>query len=290
MALVTGASRGIGRALALGLAHEGLAVGLLARSRAALLDLAREIEGAGGRVAWAEADVTDLAAVTDAVGRLHAELGPIDLLVNNAGVIDAEVALWQADPQQWREVIETNVVGPFHVSHVVLGQMVANGGGREVDLVSGAGAKDWHVASAYTASKAALIRQVGHVHEAGFDLGLRAFALAPGTVETAMSTGMHAHAGRTEFTPVQRSLDLVLAIARGELDAWSGTYLRATCDDPRSLLAHRRPGEGGRRLGVTPWDGRPSTADPLHAEPGLVPPPGPPFGQTAAPRSTTNRE
>lgn len=253
VALVTGASRGIGRSIACGLAAQGLAVGLLARSEEALGVVVREIEAAGGRAAAAVADVTDLASVTLAVGHLTAELGPIDLLVNNAGAIDAEVPLWEAEPEQWRRVLETNLVGSFHVSRVVLGTMVERGGGRCVDIVSGAGARDWDVASAYTASKAALLRQVGHVHEAGFGLGLRSFGIAPGTVETAMSTSMRIHGQRTEFTPVEPTVSMVAAIGRGELDAWSGRYLRVTHDSVESLLAHGDPDPGARRLGVLPW-------------------------------------
>jgi len=263
VALVTGASRGIGRALALGLAADGLAVGLLARDGEALDLVVEEIEAAGGRAARAVADVTELAAVTSAVGRLVAELGPIDLLVDNAGVIDDEVPLWEADPAQWRRVVETNLVGSFHVSRVVLASMVERGGGRSVELASGAGAKDLAVASAYTASKAALIRTVGGVHLAGHALGLRAFAVAPGVVATDMSTGMRMHAGRTEFTPVERVVDLVRAIAGGELDAWSGRYLRVTHDTPETLAAHGAPGPRDRTLGVLPWGLAWESDDPL---------------------------
>ncbi|WP_454300644.1 SDR family oxidoreductase [Salana multivorans] len=253
VALVTGASRGIGQDLARGLAAQGIAVGLLARSERSLGAVVEEIEASGGRAAAAPADVTDLAAVTLAVGRLSAALGPIDLLVNNAGMIDAEVMLWEASPEQWRSVVETNLLGSFHVSRVVLGTMVSRGGGRVVDIVSGAGARDWEVATAYSASKAALIRTVGSVHAAGFRLGLRSFAVAPGTVETAMSRSMWLHASRTAFTPVERTIDLVSAIARGELDDWSGRYLRVTHDTPESLRAHGAPGARDRTFGVIPW-------------------------------------
>ena len=252
-ALITGGSRGIGRSLALGLAQAGLAVALIARDGEALMGVVNEITTQGGRAAAASADVTDSEAVAHAVTYLTHTLGPIDLLVNNAGRIDAEVPLWEADVNQWRGVIETNLLGSFHVSRAVLASMVERGGGRSVDIVSGAGARDWNVASAYTASKAALIRTVGHVHEAGYDLGLRSFAIAPGTVETDMSTSMQLHSGRREVTPVERTIEMVRSIAAGDLDDWSGCYLRVTHDSPVSLRAHGSPGAEGRRFGVLPW-------------------------------------
>lgn len=267
VALVTGASRGIGRSIALALAADGVAVGLLARDGDALAAVAQEIARTGGRAAWATADVGDAAQVSDAVARLTAELGTPDLLVNNAGRIDAEVPIWEADVEQWHGVVSANLLGSFHVSRAVLALMVPAGRGRVIDIVSGAGARDWNVTSAYTATKAAQIRLVGHVHEAGFDLGLRSFAIAPGTVETAMSTSMRLHAGRTDFTPVERTTDLIAAIARGELDDWSGRYLRVTNDTPQTLRAHGAPQGLARRFGVLPW----GQDDPLATET-LVPP------------------
>lgn len=264
VAFVTGASRGIGRSIALALGQAGIAVGLLARDATALAEVAREIEGLGGRAALAVADVGDAEQVAAAVAVLRESLGVPGLLVNNAGRIDGEVPIWEADVERWRAVVETNLLGSFHVSREVLALMVAAGGGRSVDIVSGAGARDWDVASAYTATKAAQIRMVGHVHEAGFASGLRSFAIAPGTVRTDMSTSMALHAGRTDFTPVERTTDLVLAIARGEIDVWSGRYLRVTHDSAASLAAHGAPEGLARRLGVIPWgEDDPNAADTL---------------------------
>lgn len=110
--------------------------------------------------------------------------------------------------------------------------------------------------SAYTASKAGLIRVVGHLHEAGYGRGLRAFAVAPGVVETDMSSSMRAHAQRTEFTPIERTTTMIRAIAAGELDDWSGCYLRVTHDSPDSLRERRTRGEvpaSARRMLVAPW-------------------------------------
>lgn len=256
-AIVTGASRGIGREIVLALTSAGAPVGLIARDRERIERLAADVRAAGGVAAWFSADVTDAATLATAMAKLSDELpSPVTLLVNNAGQIDLEVPLWEADPAQWRSVIETNLVGSFNASRALIPLMLQHGGGRVVDMTSGAGANDWAVASAYTASKAGVFRNIGGIHEAGFDLGLRAFAVAPGVVKTDMTSRMRAHQGRTEFTPVSNTTDLIVAIHRGELDAWSGKYLRATTDSPASLAAyaaeHGAPSDSVRRLAITP--------------------------------------
>ncbi|MDI6021942.1 SDR family oxidoreductase [Leucobacter sp. UT-8R-CII-1-4] len=266
-AIVTGASRGIGRAIALALARSGVNVGLIARNSELLEEVAAEIAEAGGTALFSAVDITDSAEVGIAAEQLARDLeiagAPVSLLVNAAGRIDREVALWEADPAEWREIIETNLIGSFNVSNAVIPRMLPHVDGvhhrycRVVELASGAGAKDWAKASAYTASKAGVIRLTGHMHEAGFAQGLRAFAVAPGTVRTDMTQSMELHAGRTEFTPVSATTDLVLAIHRGEIDEWSGKYLRVTHDTPASLAdvvrEHGAPAESARRLAVTPW-------------------------------------
>lgn len=257
-AIITGASRGIGRSIALALAADGVPVGLIARDAERLEEVVGEILATGGTAVYRVADVTDAAAVSRAVGELAAALGtPIRLLVNNAGRIDREVALWEADAAEWRDIVETNLIGTFNTSRAVVPLMLAAGGGRVIEITSGAGAKDWSKASAYTASKAAMIRNVGHLHEAGFGLGLRSFAIAPGTVKTDMSTSMELHAGRAEFTPVALTTSLISAINDGALDNWSGKYLRVTHDSASSLLAyeavHGAPPPEVRRLAIIPW-------------------------------------
>ncbi|MEK8229295.1 SDR family oxidoreductase [Oerskovia sp. M15] len=182
-------------------------------------------------------------------GRAEDELGGIDLLVNNAGRIDAEVPLWEADPDEWWSVMETNLRGPF---------LLSRGGprdartrwGRVVDLSSGAGSHDMNGASAYNASKTALLRMGSNLHLSGHALGLRTFEVSPGVVQTDLTESMDMHVGRTEWTPVERTVEMVVAIARGELDAWSGTFVRVT-HDTRSCCGPRPRARrsGGRRAG-----------------------------------------
>ncbi|MCA5893101.1 SDR family oxidoreductase [Isoptericola sp. NEAU-Y5] len=258
-ALVTGATRGIGRAVALGLARAGLDVALLARDAGRLDDVADEVRGLGRTALVLPADVTDAHAVADAVRRAEAPvatggLGGVDLLVNNAGRIDAEVPLWEADPDEWWAVVETNVRGPFLLSRAVVPRMLARGGGRVVELASGASTHEISASTAYNVSKTALLRLGAGLHQAGHARGLRVFEVAPGTVATDMTASMPMHAGRADWTPVEATVDMVTAIARGELDACSGWYLRVTHDTPDSLraLAAEASAPAARRLRAQP--------------------------------------
>ena len=255
VALVTGAGSGIGRAVAVGLSAAGVAVGLLGRTRSRLEETAEAVTSASGRVSVVPADVTDLGAVRAALAAVERDLGPVDLLVNNAGAIEAvEVPVWAADPQEWWEVVESNLRGAFHCVVAAVPGMIARGGGRVVDVNSGSGTRDLKVYSGYNAAKTALFRIGGGVHAAGHGLGMRSFEISPGVVRTAMTGGMAVHSDRTEWTPPDRVVELVVAVARGDLDAWSGRFLRAGVDDLASLhAAAARLGQWGRRLAVRPY-------------------------------------
>jgi NAD(P)-dependent dehydrogenase (short-subunit alcohol dehydrogenase family) len=259
VALVTGASAGIGRYIVEGLAARGAAVAGLARTADRLTAAMAEVaEVTGARTLAVAADVTDRAAVEAAVERVTAELGPVDLLVNNAGLIDAaEVPLWEADPEQWWQVVESQVRGPFLLAHAVVPAMVARGRGRVIGLASGLGTRGSDVYSAYSAGKTAQMRITEGIALAGAEHGVRAFDLAPGVVDTEMTRAMPMHAGRTEWTRPEDVVDLVVAIAIGELDAWSGRFFRAGADDPATLRA-TTPAGAGRQLRLRPYgDGDP---------------------------------
>jgi NAD(P)-dependent dehydrogenase (short-subunit alcohol dehydrogenase family) len=254
VALVTGASAGIGRYLAQGFAARGAAVAGLARSADRLTTAMTEVaEQTGARTLAVAADVTDAAAVRSAVDRVTAELGPVTLLVNNAGSIDAaEVPLWEADPDQWWQVVESQVRGPFLVSRAVVPGMIAAGGGRVIGLGSGLGTRGSDVYSAYSAGKSAQMRITEAIDLAGAAHGVRAFDLAPGVIDTDMTRAMPMHAGRTDWTRPEDVVALAVAIAAGELDQWSGRFFRAGADDLDTLRT-TTPEGAGRQLRLQPY-------------------------------------
>ncbi|WP_313021799.1 SDR family oxidoreductase [Mobilicoccus sp.] len=244
VAVVTGASRGIGAYLANAFAEAGYVVERSSR---------RGRPGSEGPEVVA-LDVTDEDAVRAYVDAVVERHGRIDVLVNNAGVIDAEVPLWEADPQEWWHTVEVNVRGPFLVAHAVVPHMLAAGSGRVIDLNSGSGTRSNDVSTAYFVGKTALGRITGGLHLAGFDQGLRAFDLAPGVVRTDMTESMGSHEGRTEWTDPRQVCDLALGLASGELDAWSGRMVRAGVDTPASLRAAAGGlDERARQVLLVPW-------------------------------------
>ena len=234
VAVVTGASRGIGHHVAEGLERAGYAV---------------------ERGSRAVAEVTDRESVERWIGDVVERHGRIDLLVNNAGVIDTEVPIDESDPDEWWRTVEVNVLGPYLVTRFVMPHMVRAGGGRVVNLNSGAGTRAGEVASAYNVGKTALARITGSTHLAGASHGIRAFDLAPGVVRTDMTLSMPSHEGRTEWTSPQEVVDLVLALASGDLDAWSGRMVRAGADTPESLRARAAAGltDIDRTITLVPW-------------------------------------
>ena len=184
VALVTGASRGIGRAVALALAGAGYAVALGARDRDALARVADEITAIGGRALAVTIDVTDRSSVEAAVGRAEDELGAIGVLVNNAGVQRLGAALDYTD-HDWDTVLGTNLTGAFRVAQTVARRMVATGhGGVIVNIASTAGLVAFPERIAYAASKAALIMVTRCLALELAPYAIRVNAVAPTFVDT----------------------------------------------------------------------------------------------------------
>lgn len=254
-ALVTGASRGIGAHLARALAGAGYAVAALARSEESLSEIVGELRGRGTAVLPLACDVTDAGAVEAAVAETLKAWGRIDLLVNNAGVVEDERLIWESDADQWWAVMEANVRGPYLLTRAVVPHMIAAGGGRIVNMNSGAATRERAQLTAYTASKSALARITGGTAAAGAEHGVRVFDLAPGVVQTDMSAGMEMHRGRTEWTDPQDVTALLLALASGELDAFSGRMVRAGSDTPELLrqAAERGLPDDARMIRLLPW-------------------------------------
>ncbi len=230
VALVTGGSRGVGRHIADALEAAGWVV---------------------ERGSSTVAPVTDRAAVTGWVEDVLARRGRIDLLVNSAGVIDAEVGILDSDPDDWWRTMEVNVLGAYLLTWLVGRHMRAGGGGRIINLNSGAGTRPGTVSSSYNASKTALARITGSTEIDGAPHGIHAFDLAPGVVRTDMTGSMRVHDDRTDWTDPSEVTDLALAIAAGRLDAWAGRMVRAGVDRADDLVRIARSGLAASARTVT---------------------------------------
>jgi len=260
-AIVTGAGRGIGRGIALGLVRAGWDVALLGRTPGPLSAVAAEARAArpGALVVVETADVVDRAAVTAAVSRIEeafAGLGGVGLLVNNAGVIERrEVDLVADDPDDVWRVVETNVRGPLLLCHAVLPGMLARGAGHVVNINSGSGHRPSPVHTGYGISKGALARLTTMLDRQYADRGVRVLDVAPGVVVTDMTRAMPLHDDRTEWTPVEATVDLVDAFGSGRLDALSGRFVRAGTDTETTLaqVADRIVAADARTLRLTPY-------------------------------------
>ena len=184
VALVTGAGSGIGRATAIRLASLGAAVGCLGRTAAKVEAVAEEIGRADGRAVALHADVTDPDGVARAVERLRVELGPIDVLVNNAGLA-GEGRFVDVTLEKWERVVDSHVKGAFLCTHAVLPGMLEAGWGRVITVASEA---VWlgHTSVQYATAKAALIGFTRSLARQVAGQGVLVNAVAPGPVETPM--------------------------------------------------------------------------------------------------------
>lgn len=239
--LVTGAGRGIGREIAIGLGRDGARVALLGRTRETLDATADACARAGAPATVAvPADVTDRAAVAAALAAVERELGPVDLLVANAGVRESAAGPpWEADPDEWWQVLETNVRGVFLLDHAVLPGMVRRGRGRVLHVGSGMGQRprphgEW---SAYSSSKAAVARLTDSLAAALDGTGVMVLEVSPGLVRTDMTETMWGPPEEQPWNPVDRMVDAVRRFARGDLDALHGRFVHAARDDLDALLA-----------------------------------------------------
>ncbi|HEY5987661.1 MAG TPA: SDR family oxidoreductase [Streptosporangiaceae bacterium] len=158
VALVTGAGRGIGRAIALALSQAGAAVAVCARSEGEVTGVARETADRKGRAVAVRCDVVHRPEVEHMVAQVEAALGPVDLLVNNAGQFGPIGPIAATDPDQWWQALEVNLRGPLYCARAVLPGMLTRGHGRILNVASGAGLAAIPMLSAHAVSKAALYR------------------------------------------------------------------------------------------------------------------------------------
>jgi 3-oxoacyl-[acyl-carrier protein] reductase len=183
IALVTGAGKGIGRAVAIALATEGVSVGLIARTEADLVAVADEVKALGVQAAFATADVSDIRSVNEAVEKIQSRLGNVDILINNAGTGKFAKFL-ELEPEEWENQVKVNLFGVYYVTRAVLPQMIERKTGDIVNISSTAGLKGNAVTSAYSASKFGVMGLSDSLMQEVRKHNIRVTALAPSTVVT----------------------------------------------------------------------------------------------------------
>jgi 3-oxoacyl-[acyl-carrier protein] reductase len=187
VALVTGAGAGIGQAIAVELALHGAAVGVLDVDAQAAAATAETIKDKGGSATTVEADVSDGLAVQRAVAEVTASLGSIEIVVNNAGVLDDFLPVLETTEQVWDRVLSINLKGMFLVAQATLPEMITLGSGVFVNIASGAALVAGMGGAAYTSSKHGVIGLTKQIASDYGTAGIRANAVCPGSIDTELS-------------------------------------------------------------------------------------------------------
>ncbi|MBY0543488.1 MAG: 3-ketoacyl-ACP reductase [Sphingobacteriaceae bacterium] len=188
-ALITGAGKGLGKAIAIALAQEGVNVGLVGRTEKDLISLAEELKTYNVKIAIATADVSDMEAVNVAVAKIKRELGVIDILINNAG-IGAFGNFMELEPSKWKEIIDINLMGAYYVTRAVLPEMIDRKIGDIINISSTAGKNGSALTSAYSASKFGLIGMSESLMQEVRKHNIRVTTMLPSTVATDMALNL----------------------------------------------------------------------------------------------------
>ncbi len=246
--IVTGASRGIGRAVAQRCAAEGARVAIAARSERALQETAKMIHDQGGESLVVPTDVTNYESIQRLVSITQEHLGGVDVLANIAGRLDAIGPWWEADPANWWSDVTVNLLGVFHPAHAVMPIMQERKRGRIINMVGGGTRGPFPFASGYACSKAAVTRLTETMAEelSQVDSRVKVFALSPGFVRTRMTEQFaQTETGRKWMAQLsdrlkagddnspQNAAEIVVEIASGGLDDLHGRYLHAPEDVDR---------------------------------------------------------
>ncbi len=238
-AFVTGAGRGVGRAIAIALAAEGVRVALAARTIDQLEETHATIAAAGGTSIPLHCDVTDFASIELALGLAHRAFGGIDVLVNNAGHGGVQGPTWTTDPKAWWETFNVNVRGVYLMCRAVLPEFTARRGGRIINVASGVGAAPTPYSTSYGASKAAVFQFTESLAVSCAPFHVQVFAISPGLVHTTMTDKLvnddiprrwlpqFKNAKPEQWLDPAMAGALVVRLARGDADALTGRYIHA---------------------------------------------------------------
>ncbi|MDQ4065601.1 MAG: SDR family oxidoreductase [Actinomycetota bacterium] len=190
VALVTGASRGIGRAIALGFAEAGADVAVAARTEPDLETLAKEIDALGRRALVVTTDVRDRSSIEGMIERTADELGRIDILVNNAGGANFMAPVTSLRPEGWDKLRTLNLDSVFHATQLAAQRMVETGGGSIIQIASVAGIQGAQGLSPYSAAKAGVMMMSRAIAKELASSNVRLNSIAPGWIDTPLNEWM----------------------------------------------------------------------------------------------------
>jgi NADP-dependent 3-hydroxy acid dehydrogenase YdfG len=249
LALVTGGGRGYGACVVRALAAQGAVVGVLGRDAGAVGAIADEVSGVA-----VVADVLDVQAVRRGIDALVERCGPVEILVNNAGVAGTFGRAWEIDGDDWWRTVEVNLRGSHNVTSAVLAAMCDRGRGRIINVVSNAGVNRWPLGSSYAVSKAALIKYGENVAaevrrfgvvvlnfnpgilEIGLTETLFAAEPQPGTHDAMIAAWLREQLAAGRGIAAEVSAAQLARLASGAADALTGRYITAY-DDIDALVA-----------------------------------------------------
>ncbi len=249
VAIVTGAGRGIGRAIALAFADEGASVTVLSRTLAEVEDTAAQIRAKGGQALPVKADVSNREDVESAIEQNIKEFGQVDILMNCAGIYGPIGSVVENDIDDWIEAVNTNLIGTFLFTRAVLPIMLKQRRGKIINLSGGGSTSARPNFTAYAASKAAVVRFTESVAEEVKHFNIQVNAIAPGAVNTRMLQQLlkaGKDAGEKEVaaakkqletggTPPEKAASLAVFLASEESDGLTGRLISAVWDDWQNI-------------------------------------------------------
>ena len=254
VALVTGGSRGIGRATALGFAEAGADVVVASRKLPDLEQVADEIRGMGRKALPVEAHVGKMDDIGRLVEAVVAEFGKIDILVNNAGTTPAMATVLETDERLWDSIMNLNLKGMYFVSQAVARVMKEHGGGKIINVASMAGYKTEVGVSVYSISKAAVLMVTKSMALELAQHNIRVNAIAPGAVNTRILDSRWFHLPEEEAKRQKSELGKMAPLHRvGEPDEMVGAMVYLASDASSFTTGETLLVDGGMMLGSPPW-------------------------------------
>ncbi len=239
LAVVTGGGRGIGREVARQLAGAGAEVVVTARTLAQLEETQKLIQKEGGKCHAYQMDVLNEEEIVSTFDQIEKAIGGVDLLVNNAGISGAKGHPWELSTEDWWRVMEINLRGPYVCSKAVIPGMIERKKGRIIMMGSNIAFFPFPTASAYSASKAGLVRLGDNLAVALKEHGISVFTISPGLVRTDMTKDIPDDVFKdAEWTPIEKPGQLCVILASGVADVLTGRFIHASMHDIHALIAN----------------------------------------------------